>query len=214
MSEKLIASKVTEYLNSLVPPREPELQKMEDYGREHSFPIIGPSVGNLCYLIAKLIKARSVFEMGSGYGYSTAWFARAVMENGGGVVHHVVWDKALSSQARQHLSALGYGEVVKYTVGEAVQALRDQAGSFDLIFNDIDKHAYPESLEVISERLKPGGVLMVDNMLMSGRIFESSNKSAGVEGVKVMTNRIAQSPNWISAIVPIRDGVLLATKQG
>jgi len=56
-----------------------------------------------------MIGAQRVFELGSGYGYSTAWFARAVRENGGGEVHHRVWDQALSAQARAHLEALGQG---------------------------------------------------------------------------------------------------------
>jgi caffeoyl-CoA O-methyltransferase len=54
-----------------------------------------------------MIGAQRIFEMGSGYGYSTAWFAKAVQENGGGVVHHLVWNKELLQQAREHLSALG-----------------------------------------------------------------------------------------------------------
>jgi predicted O-methyltransferase YrrM len=79
-----------QYLDGLVPPRSPELQTMEAYAAEKGFPIIGPASGQLCYLTARLMGAHSVFEMGSGYGYSTAWFARAEQENGGGVVHRVV----------------------------------------------------------------------------------------------------------------------------
>jgi hypothetical protein len=69
-----------EYITSLVPPREEELQEMEAYAEEHGFPIIGPACGYYCYQLARMIKARSVFELGSGYGYSTAWFAKAVKE--------------------------------------------------------------------------------------------------------------------------------------
>lgn len=69
---------------------------MEAYAREAHFPIIGPTAGQFCYLMARAIGARRIFEMGSGFGYSTAWFARAVKENGGGTVFHVVWDEALT----------------------------------------------------------------------------------------------------------------------
>ena len=82
MTEGLSYQHVQDYLQPLVPERPPEFQKMEAYAREHRFPAIGPAVGQMCYLMARLISARSVFEMGSGYGYSTAWFARAVQENG------------------------------------------------------------------------------------------------------------------------------------
>src|SRR5215510_9364222 len=127
-----------EYLDSLVPPRPPEMQAMEAYAKQTHFPIIGPASGYFCYQVARMIGARRVFELGSGYGYSTAWFARAVQENGGGVVHHVVWDEDLSRRARGHLDALGLGDQVRYTVGEAVDTLRRTEEQFDIIFNDID----------------------------------------------------------------------------
>src|SRR5579864_9002874 len=129
---------VAAYLDSLVPERPPELRRMEDYGREHDFPIIGPACGYICYQVARMIGARRVFELGSGYGYSTAFFARAVQENGGGVVHHAVWDDNLSQRARKHLATLGLEDVVEYHVGEAVAALAETDGPFDIVFNDID----------------------------------------------------------------------------
>jgi caffeoyl-CoA O-methyltransferase len=92
----LIDPQVHTYLDSLVPPRPTEMAAMEAHAAETDFPIIGPAAGYFCYLTARMTGARTVFELGSGFGYSTAWFARAVTENGGGTVHHVVWDAALS----------------------------------------------------------------------------------------------------------------------
>src|SRR5215472_5491651 len=120
-----VPAEVRDYLDRLVPPRPAEMQAMEAYAKEVGFPIIGPASGYFCYQVARMLGATRVFELGSGYGYSTAWFARAVQENGGGVVHHVVWDEELSRRARGHLSALGYEDIVQYRVGEAVQALRE-----------------------------------------------------------------------------------------
>src|SRR5688572_14591960 len=150
-----LSTDVAAYLETLVPPRPSELQAMEAYARERNFPIIGPVCAHLCYQVARMIGARRVFELGSGYGYSTAFFAKAVRENGGGEVHHTVWDEKLSVKARQHLSALGVDDVVRYHVAEAVSELRQADGPFDLIFNDIDKRGYPESLPVIEEKLRP-----------------------------------------------------------
>ncbi|MEX2161012.1 MAG: class I SAM-dependent methyltransferase [Anaerolineales bacterium] len=145
---------ITDYLTNLVPPRRPELQKMEAYAQQHEFPIIGPICGFLCYQLTRSLGATRVFELGSGYGYSTAWFARAVKENGGGEVHHVVWEEKLSTMAREHLKALGYEGFVKYTVGEAVQTLQAAQGSFDVIFMDINKEGYPNALATINEKLR------------------------------------------------------------
>ncbi len=211
--DQLDFTKVQEFLAGLVPPRDPEMQAMEDYARRADFPIIGPAAGYACYQVARLAKARSVFEMGSGYGYSTAWFARAVAENGGGVVHHVVWDKKLSKMAREHLSRLQYDGIVKYHVGEAVEELRHHSDPLDLIFNDIDKKGYPASLEIIKEKLRPGGVLIVDNILWHGRIFEENDHSPETDGVRALTDALCHDPDWIVTVLPVRDGLLVAYRR-
>jgi caffeoyl-CoA O-methyltransferase len=208
----LTFDKTQKYLLSLVPPREPEMRAMEGYARRTGFPIVGPAAGYACYEIARMIKARSVFEMGSGYGYSTAWFAKAVQDNGGGVVHHVVWDGKLSEKARKHLTALGYGSIIKYHVAEAIQTLQETPGPFDLIFNDIEKQDYPVALPLIKDRLRAGGVLVADNSLWSGRIFEKNDKSAATEGIRHFTRMIAHDRDWVVMLLPIRDGLMVALK--
>jgi predicted O-methyltransferase YrrM len=213
MAEPLLPERLEQYLESLVPPRPAELAKMEEEGRRTRFPIIGPACGHLCYLVARLTAARQVFEMGSGYGYSTAWFARAVVENGGGRVVHVVWDEALSLKAIGHLSALGYADVMTYRVDEAVHALRQEPGPFDLIFLDIDKEAYPEALEVIRSKLRPGGVLLADNLLRRGLVLDGSDHAPATEGVRTLTQLVMAGEDWIGSIVPIRDGLLVAFRR-
>src|SRR5579883_3464058 len=168
MSEPMFHSRLPAYLDSLVPPRDPVMEEMETYAREVGFPIIGPAAGYFCYLVARMLNARKVFELGSGYGYSTAWFARAVKENGGGVVHHVVWDQNLSEKAQGYLGRLGYSDLIRYHVGEAVETLSQVDDTFDVLFNDIDKAGYPASIPVIKQRLRPGGALLSDNMLWHG----------------------------------------------
>jgi predicted O-methyltransferase YrrM len=213
MDKPLIPECLMEYLDSLVPPRPTEMQAMEAYAEKIDFPIIGPASGCLCYQVARMIGARRIFELGSGFGYSTAWFARAVVENGGGEVYHVVWDKDLSQQARKHLAVLGYEKIVRYHVGEAVQALRETAGPFDLIFNDINKEGYAASLPVIAEKLRPGGVLIVDNMLWYGRVFDAGDKTPETGSIRSLTEMLTRSPDWIASLVPVRDGVIVAYKK-
>jgi len=213
MAGEMLAPALSRYLEELVPPRPYELAGMEAHGREARFPIVGPAAGQFCYLVARMIGACRVFEMGSGYGYSTAWFARAVKENGGGTVFHVVWDEDLSQRAQQHLRALGLHDVIEYRVGEAIQTLRETPGEFDLIFNDIDKQAYPASLPVVAEKLRPGGVFIVDNMLWQGRIFDGNDRSATTEGVRELTRLLVTDPNWKTSLVPIRDGLLIAYRE-
>lgn len=206
----ILSPNLSRYIESLVPERPPELRAMEEYARQHDFPIIGPACGHVCYQIARMIGARRIFELGSGYGYSTAFFARAVKEQGGGTVHHVVWDEELSARARKHLDALACADVVTFHVAEAVSTLRQTAGPFDLIFNDIEKKDYPSALPAIEEKLRPGGVLIVDNMIWSGRVYDPNERSPDTEGVRALTRALTTSPRWVSSIVPIRDGLMIA----
>ncbi len=83
MPDSAIPGLLQSYLEELVPDRPPELRAMEAMAEAEGFPIIGPACGQVCYLIARMIRARRIFELGSGFGYSTAWFARAVRENAG-----------------------------------------------------------------------------------------------------------------------------------
>ncbi|MDH5508436.1 MAG: O-methyltransferase [Anaerolineae bacterium] len=213
MSQTPAARTLPAYLDSLVPPRPIEMQHMEAYAAETGFPIVGPASGYFCYSIAKMIGAKKIFELGSGYGYSTAWFAKAVKENGGDIVHHVVWDAELSRLAQEHLTKLGLNNLIRYTVGEAVEALKQTEGQFDLIFNDIHKETYPESLAVIDEKLRPGGILLIDNMLWSGRIFDDSDQSPATQGVRKFTDMITKNENWTANLIPIRDGLIMAQKR-
>jgi predicted O-methyltransferase YrrM len=201
------------YLDSIVPPREPELAAMETDAARTRFPIVGPAAGQFCYLIARLVNARSVFELGSGFGYSTAWFARAVRENGGGVVHHVVWDEDLSKRARRHLAALELDDLVQFHVAEAVETLRTTPGPFDLIFNDIEKQQYPASLPIIHDRLRPGGMLIVDNMLWHGRVIDPADDHPTTAGVRELTRLLTTDPAWFASLAPIRDGLIAAMKR-
>lgn len=208
----ILSKQLSEYLENLVPPRHPEIQKMEDYAAKHNFPIIGPICGHLLYQMARTIGAKRIFELGSGYGYSTAWFAQAVKENGGGEINHVVWDDDLSKMAREHLKTLGYEGIVKYTVGEAIQTLQHAQGPFDLIFNDIDKADYPKSLPVIYDKLRVGGVLIIDNILWSGRIFDEKDQTDATKAIRETTGMVMNNDRWVASIVPLRDGLLVATK--
>ncbi len=210
---RLTYDRVQEHLAGLVPDRPAVLAAMEAEAGRTDFPIIGPAAGHACYQLARMIGARRIFEMGSGFGYSTAWFARAVAENGGGEVHHVVWDAALSARARTSLAALGYGSFVRYHVAEAVETLRATEGTFDLIFNDIDKEAYASSFSLVAEKLRSGGLFIVDNALWDGRVFDGEDRSASTEAIRELTRLVAADPGWISTILPIRDGLLVAWKR-
>ena len=203
---------LTAYLEGVIPPRPPVLQEMETYAAGRRFPIVGPVVGQLFYLLTRVSGARRVFEMGSGFGYSTAWFAMAVRDNGGGEVYHVVWDEGLSRQARDYLGRLGLADVVRFAVNEAVAELSRTPGEFDVIFNDIEKDAYPASFPVMKAHLRTGGILLVDNMIWRGRAMDPAVDDPATRGVREITRLLFADPDLTGVIVPLRDGVFVGQK--
>lgn len=210
---ELFSSRLMPYLDSLVPRRHPVLEEMEARARRTGFPIVGPSVGQLFYVLTRLSEARAVFEMGSGFGYSTAWFAMAVRDNGGGVVHHVVWDAELSRQAREYLGRMGLLPLVRFHVAEAVAHLRSTRETFDVVFNDIEKPAYPEALPVIKAHLRPGGLLLADNVLWYGRVLDRRVRDEATEAIRTFTRAVFEDPDFAATVIPLRDGVLVAYRR-
>lgn len=210
---ELFHPRLMPYLDSLVPPRHPVLEEMEAWARRTGFPIVGPAVGQLFYVLTRLLNARRVFEMGSGFGYSTAWFALAVRDNGGGVVHHVVWDAQLSQEAQEYLRRMGLLPWVRFHVAEAVAHLGSSHEDFDVVFNDIEKSAYPEALPVIKAHLRPGGLLLADNVLWYGRVLDRRARDKETEAIRTFTRAVLDDPEFAATVVPLRDGVLVAYRR-
>ncbi len=213
MAVPLFHPKLMPYLERLVPARHPVLAEMEARAARTGFPIVGPAVGQLFYVLTRLAGARRVFEMGSGYGYSTAWFALAVRDNGGGVVHHVVWDAQLSRDAQAYLDRMGLLPFVRFHVAEAVAHLASAQDVFDVVFNDIEKRGYPASLPVIKAHLRSGGLLLADNVLWSGRVFHRHVRDEVTEAVRAFTHAVCADPDFAATVVPLRDGVLVAYRR-
>ena len=191
---------------------DPVLLRLEEEARQERFPIIGPAAGKFCYLMARAIGAKRIFEMGSGYGYSTLWFAKAVRENGGGEVHHTVWSESLHARAKANIAEAGYTDLVQFHLGEAVGALREADGPFDIVFNDIDKDGYPASLPVMKEKLRVGGLILIDNMLWHGRIWDPSDQDESTEGVREFTRLLQEDKDFVFQLIPVRDGVIAALR--
>ncbi len=185
---------------------------METLAAERGFPIVGPQVGTLLSVLAQGIGARRVFEMGSGFGYSTLWFARAV--GAGGQVVHTEGSEENSARAREFLGQAGLSERVRFLVGDARDLLRAEDGEFDIVFCDIDKEQYGEVPEIALPRLRPGGLLIVDNMLWYGRVLESSPKHETTRGVRALTETLLGDPRLETSILPIRDGVSVSVFRG
>jgi caffeoyl-CoA O-methyltransferase len=207
----IVDPEVESYLTGLHKGRDPLLLEMESRAAETRFPIIGPLVGRLCQQVAQSINARDVFEMGSGFGYSTWWFAHAVGE--GGRVVHTDSDDKRSAEAKQWLDRGRLGARVHYEVGDAIEILKKYPGPFDIVFIDIDKHGYAEALELARSRVRVGGYIICDNVLWSGKVTQPAAKQdADTRGVSRFNKDAFAAPDLLTTILPLRDGVALALK--
>ena len=199
------------YLYSLLPPRDPVQSEMEVYAAKHSTPIIGPACGRLLYQLARLVRARRAFEMGSAIGYSTLWLARAVGPQG--TVFYTDADPANAQRAQDYLRRAGVLGRVRVLVGDALKSLKSTPGQFDLIFNDVDKTQYPKVFRLAVPRVKPGGLFITDNVLWSGRVTESQSRADSTTRAIQSFNRLLYgAANLFTTIIPLRDGFAVCEK--
>ena len=199
-------------MRDLLPARHAVIAEMEEQARTRDIPIVGPAVATLLSVLAQSIAARRVFELGSAIGYSTAFFAQAVGPEGR--VFYTDGGEKNAAEARGYLQRLGLLDRVEMRVGEAVGLLKATPGEFDVVFIDIDKDGYPEALEAAAPRVRPGGYLLADNVLWSGKVVDASIGDAATLGIREFNRRLFARDDFSSVIVPLRDGVAIARKRG
>jgi predicted O-methyltransferase YrrM len=192
---------------------EPVLLEMEAYGKEHNFPLVGRNVGVTLEVLARAVGARRIMELGSGYGYSGYWHARAAGPDG--EVHLTDGDPANAERGRAYLERAGLADRIEYHVGDAVTEMGKLDGEFDVVFCDIDKDGYPDAWRAASERIRVGGLYVCDNVLWYGRVAVEDPEDARphfTEAVLEHNRLIAEDERYVSTIVPTRDGVLVAIR--
>src|SRR5204863_9983733 len=118
-----------------------------------------------------------------------------------------------AAEARGYIGRLGLLERVEIRVGEAVGLLKATPGEFDVVFIDIDKDGYPEALEAAAPRVRPGGYVLADNVLWSGKVVDASVTDKATEGIREFNRRLFSRGDFTSVIVPLRDGVAIARKR-
>jgi predicted O-methyltransferase YrrM len=211
----IVNPRIEDYMRGLaVRHDEPVLLEMEREGKERDFPIVGRLVGVTLEVMARSIGARRVFELGSGYGYSAYWFARAV--GAGGEVHGTDGDPENEGKARSYLERAGLWDRIRWHVGDAVTSFGATDGEFDVVYCDIDKHGYPDAWRAARERIRVGGLYLCDNVLWSGRVIEGAGvedpRPEWTEAVREHNRMIAEDERYLSTIVPTRDGVMVALR--
>ncbi len=198
------------YLHRFIPDRDTILAEMEQLAEARHFPIVGPVVGRLLAQLAQLVGAERVLEMGAGFGYSAYWIARVLPPDGRLLAIERSAENA--RLAREWLGQARLDHKVEFIVGDALEVVAGLPGPFDLIFVDVDKEQYPASLSLTVPRLRPGGLLITDNILWSGRVLAPDPAEASTRGIQEYTRLIYENPDLYTTILPLRDGLAVSLK--
>jgi predicted O-methyltransferase YrrM len=207
--KRILPAGIEQYLYQLLPERDPVLQEMEQVAEDRSIPIVGPAVGRLLFQLALSVQAHRIFELGSAIGYSTIWLARAVTDDG--VVYYTDGNPENARAAEEYCRRAGVHHRVRFLVGNALELIDQVDDQFDLVFNDVDKYQYPQVFYKAAARVRQGGLLISDNVLWSGRVATEESDD-WTEAVRQYNRLIYEAPDFLSTILPLRDGVSLSLK--
>ncbi len=157
---------------------------------------IEPNQGMLLQILARMCGARSILEIGTLGGYSTIWLGRALPPDGRLVT--LEYEPRHAEVARANIARAGLDGIVEVRVGRAVETLpmleAEGAGPFDLIFIDADKPSNPDYFAWALRLSRPGGVIVIDNVVRDGRVVEAASGASDVLGVRRMIELIAAEP--------------------
>ena len=206
---------IEDYLTALMPPRSEVLAELEQRARARGLPLLGPVEGQFIYLLAKSTGVREALEIGTVTGYAAMWILRAVAPVGGRLTA-IERQPERYKLAREYITRAGYGDCFTMYEGEWFSVLETLAGPYDLIFLDIlrnlsDEHDAIRALDLCVPRLRPGGILIGDNVLCSGLVVEE-DAAPIVRGIQAFNRAIMTHPELESVIVPLRDGVAICRK--
>jgi len=207
----IIDASVDRYLDDLSAEDDPILRELAEHGRAQAFPYIGPQVGRLLALLTRLVGAREVLELGSGFGYSALWFARALPS--GGRVHLTDRSTERLARAREAFGRAGLLDRAVFHEGDALAIFERLPGPFDVVLADLDKSDYPKLPALVKPKLRPGGLLIVDNVLWRGEAAQGEPPSASGRAARELTRLLRTDADYETVILPTRDGVAVARKR-
>jgi predicted O-methyltransferase YrrM len=189
------------------------LEKVREGIRAKGMPeiSIAAGYGRLLTMLAKLVGATDIMEIGALGGYSGICLARGLKE--GGRLVSLELKREYADVARAHLTEAGFGEQVEYRIGEALDSL-EQLGAegrrFDMFFIDADKGNYPNYLEWAIKLAKPGALIIGDNALMHGRSMDPNEKGNSVVKMRAFNEKMASDPRLEGVFLPAYDGLVIA----
>jgi len=194
---------VDDYLTGLLIPADAALDGTQRAAEAAGLPAISVSApqGKFLHLLARIAGARRILEIGTLAGYSTIWLARALPP--GGRLVTLEFDPKHADVARANLERAGLSGIVDLRVGRAIEALPALAADerFDFVFIDADKPSTPAYFDWALRLTRPGGLIVVDNVVRKGGVTDTSGADRDVEGMRQFLAKLAQEPRASGTVI-------------
>jgi caffeoyl-CoA O-methyltransferase len=202
---RTLLGEIDGYIEELFAPQDEALEAAVRESQRAGLPEIqvSPSEGKLLQLLAEMVGARRILEVGTLGGYSAINLARGMAEDGALISLEI--DEHYAEVARQNVERAGLGERIEIRVGDARELLARIAdngeGPFDLVFIDADKQGYPEYLEWAMKLVRPGSLILGDNTIWGGTIINPQDDST--RAIYEFNERLAKDPRLSATVLPL-----------
>ena len=205
-----------EYLARHHPPLDAVLDEIRAEGLAERLPLVDLATARFLRGLVVALPGRRILEIGTAIGYSAACMALVQPPDGSVITMEV--DAARAATARRNLARAGVDGRVSVIVGDAARFLHKVAGPFDLIFQDGSKQLYEPLLDGLVAHLRPGGVLVTDNILWHGEVVEGFvdppvRDARDTDAIRRYNDRLAADPRLLTTLLPIGDGVAFSVKR-
>ena len=213
--DQVIAAPIEAYLDSLHRPVDALLESIEQDGRARGLPLVHPASARLLRTLVLATGARRILEIGTAIGYSAIWMAQA--QPTGGLLISLEKDAGRAAVARANIERADLADRISVVVGDASRYLHKVAGPFDLVFQDSDKHLYASMLTRSIELLRPGGLLVCDNVLWSGEVVEGFRQppargTAEAAALRAYNARLAAERRLLTTFLAVGDGLSVSVR--
>jgi predicted O-methyltransferase YrrM len=211
----IYADHVQRYLQDLRPERSPVMREMEELAEREGVPIVHWETGRFLAIQVRALDPERVLEVGTAIGYSTLHMAEQL---GRGRIVTIERDPTRVRQATDFLTRAGVADRVEIVEADAMQAIEELPGPFDLLFLDASKDEYAEYLRKAEPKASDRALLVVDNLLMSGDVALQDDSKAtwraeSLASARAFNAELIESDRWLGAVLPIGDGVGLAARR-
>ncbi|WP_131539524.1 O-methyltransferase [Pedobacter nototheniae] len=196
---------------------EPESELLQKIDRETNLKVLMPRMlsghyqGRVLSMLSKMVSPKRVLEIGTFTGYATLCLAEGLSTEG--IIYTLDINAELEDMVRANFAQSEYNNQIKYILGNAIETVNDLNETFDLVFIDADKKNNGTYYDLVFDRIRPGGIIIVDNVLWSGKVLQDK-QDKDTRNITTFNDKIANDERVEKLILPVRDGLFVIRKKG